>query len=290
MTSDRDDLYVGFLSSLIGHALLVVIVLGAVAPRFDDLVKPVIYSVTLEGGPKLGGISQVPKDDKSQQMAPPKRVAEKEKAETLEREKAEVSLAEEKAKKESLELKLKEEEKKKREEEKKKKEAELKKKAEEKKKQEELKKKQEQEKKKAAPKQTQADIDKRLNAAMQRYLGESTDAGGQGFGAGALGKKGMGGGVLRPPAFFFYRDLLKSHIRKGWSWYDTSAALIAVVKFKIEADGSLRDIELLQGSGNSQFDSSVMRAIYAASPVPPPPTEVYEAFFREVTMRFDPRE
>ena len=135
------------------------------------------------------------------------------------------------------------------------------------------------------------DIDKRLNAAVQRYTGESTDAGGEKrFGAGKLGGNKMGGGEVRPAAFFIYRDLLKNHIKSGWRWYDTSAALLAVVQFDLAPSGAIDNIRLLESSGNALFDESVIRAVAKANPAPQPPPEVYEAFFKSVTMRFDPRE
>ena len=268
---DRTCNHVGVLFSVLSHALALAVLAGMFAPKWNDFAPAVIYSVTLEGGKSLGGVSQVPKDDKEQSVAPPKKVSGAEEEAQLKAAKdAEVSLAE----------KRKAEEEKRRLE---------KKKLEEQKKKEEEKKKLE-EKKKQEKKPNITDINKRLNAAMQRYSGESTDAGGQGFGSGALGGKKMGGGVVRPPAFFLYRDQLKSHIKQGWRWFDTSAELLAIVEFEIKPDGTLDHINLVQGSGNGPYDESVLRAVYKASPVPPPPAEVYEQFFKSVTMRFDPRE
>ncbi len=265
---ERNASYVGFLASILGHATLLLILLGGLAPNFANLERQVVYSISLEGGKSLGGMSQVPKNEKDQMIAPPKKVSGAEAAKEEEKEKAELFLKQQEQKKK------KEEDKKKAEEEKKKKEAEKKK----------------LEEKKKAEKPNLNDINKRLEAAIQRYQGESTDAGGQGFGAGVLGGNKMGGGVQRPPAFFTYRDLLKNHIKSVWRWFDTSAALIAEVKFSILPDGTLEDVELVSSSGNSLYDDSVVRAVYKASPVPQPPPEVYEQFFKTVTMRFDPRE
>ena len=266
MDRERNELYLGLVFSVLGHAVLLLLFLGGIGSGIGDIGKPIVYSVSIEGGKSLGGISQLAKDNKPTQMAPPKAAAQPEKKEEASKadEKAEISLAEEKVKKAA-------EEKRKREEEEK--------------------------KKKAASAQVKptrtpssAEINKRLAAAMQRYTGESSDAGGSGFGAGTLGGSGMGGGLLRPPAFFAYRDALKDHIKSGWRWYDNSAALIAVVEFSILPDGRLQDVRVIQGSGNLEYDDSVYRAVLKASPVPPPPPEVYEEFFRIVTMRFDPRE
>jgi hypothetical protein len=63
------------------------------------------------------------------------------------------------------------------------------------------------------------DLESQYQRAMQRYLGESTDAGGQGFGAARIGGSGMGGGVVKPPEFFQYRALLIREVKSGWQWY-----------------------------------------------------------------------
>lgn len=263
----RNEFGVGLLLSCMGHALLLYAMVFLITPRFADLGKPVVYSVTLEGGKTLGGISQVAATDKKEPVAPPKNVSAPEKAPEKEPEKlvtedkkAEVSLAEKE--KQKLEEKKAAE-----------KEAESKK---------------QKAQAKPTPKQpTAAEIDKEYQKAMQRYRGESTDAGGKGFGAGSLGGSGMGGGVLRPPEFFQYRDLLKATIKHGWRWYDTSASLTALVYLEMSREGVISNVAIAQSSGNREYDESVVRAVYKASPVPPPPASVYE-FFEKVRIEFQP--
>lgn len=260
--SQRSDYFYGFTASAVGHIALACALLFELG-RTSSFIQPTIYSVTLEAGKNIGGIGQVPKENAPKNVAPPKKVqappppkAEK-KAETKPKEvpkkteeKAEVSVAEKK----KVEPKKVETP------------------------------------KKAPPKESNAqDIDKRLEAAMQRYLGESTDAGGRGFGAARLGGSGMGGGSLLPPEALIYRDLLKNRIKAGWRWYDTQAALTTGVIFEISASGDISNVVVANSSGNREFDDSVLRAIYKASPVPPPPEKVYE-YFKKVRMVFDPRE
>ncbi len=291
--SSRDDT-VGLSCSLAAHAGLVLVLYLGNAFQFDSFKDPVIYSVTMEGGKELGGKTQAPDPKAKTQIAPPKNVQEPEtqkkeekKTETKEEEKkitpkevedAEVSLQEKK--KEEERLKKEEEAKKKEEEAKKKKEEEQKKKDEEKKKLEE--------KKKKAAEERKA-VDKNLQQAMQRYLGESANAGGKTFGAARLGGTGMGGGVVRPPEFFTYLKILEEHIKSGWRWNDTSAALVAQVQIEIEPDGTVRDVILRKGSGNSLYDDSIIRAVRKASPVPTPPVTVYQ-YFKSVLLTFDPRQ
>lgn len=233
--------------------------------RGNGLVEPAtVYSVTVEAGSVIGGVSQVAKDDKKSPLAPHKKVAKEEKSQKKE-------IAEKKEEK--------------REKEKEKAEISLKQK-----KEEQLKK--EAEKKKAQAKKesdSAAEINKQLEKAMQRYKGESTDAGGKGFGAATFGGKGMGGGVLLPAEALAYRDTLKDKIKEGWRWYDTNAALVTTVTFDIAPNGDLSQVSVSTSSGNREFDDSVLRAIFKASPVPAPPEKVYQ-YFKRVRMVFDPRE
>jgi colicin import membrane protein len=134
------------------------------------------------------------------------------------------------------------------------------------------------------------DIDKRLQSALQRYIGESTEAGGQGFGAGRVGGTGMGGGVVVPPEVIAYKKLILARIKDAWRWFDPNSSLINQVVFEIEADGRTKNVHVVKSSGNSGFDDSVIRAVMKASPLPPPPPNVYEKFFKSVRVTFDPRE
>lgn len=264
----KGNFHIGLLFSLVGHALLFYVMLFMAVPRFSSLGTPVVYSISLEGGRTLGGISQVPKPGADKLIAPPKsasppapKSAKKEPA-AGKTEQAAVSLVEKKTPDQS--------------------------KTQDKKSGDKT---EEKGKKEAAPSKAPPapDIHQQYQQAMQRYLGESSDGGGKGFGAARLGGKGMGGGVLRPPEFFQYRDLLKNHIKHGWRWYDKSAALTAWVYFKLKPDGAIDNVTLAQSSGNREYDDSVVRAVYKANPAPPPPQNVYE-YFEEVRIEFEPGE
>ncbi|MEY4667540.1 MAG: hypothetical protein RL518_239 [Pseudomonadota bacterium] len=269
---------IGFYSSIAGHVAVVLVSIFGLMAGFGDLPEPVIYSVTVEPGKNLGGKSQLAKDDKPSPIAPVKNVkaesAPEQKEEKREEkpveekavEDAEVSVAEKKPTPKATPKVT----------------------------------------PKATPKATPAsssksdaktkeksdgdEVDKRLQAAMQRYLGDSTDAGGKGFGAGRVGGSGMGGGEVRPPEFFRYRDLLLSRIKEAWRWYDVNAAFITQIAFELSPDGTARNVRVVRSSGNSTFDESVVRAVMKASPFPPPPVSVYEKYFKSVTTTFDPRE
>lgn len=292
MLHERAEYFrISLLLSVIFHGTLAFYLLFRFQSAFDGFGMQQIYSVSLEGGQSLGGLAQVAKEKDKADVAPPKKVQEPVKSEaepakvpepkTEEPKKsltddAEVSLAEKKKideERRKVEAKAKaqakaaEEAKKKEAEAKKKKELEVKK------------------KKESSPEE----INKRLQQAMQRYQGESTEAGGKGFGAGAIGGTKMGGGLQRPPEFFTYRDLLKSVIKSGWRWNDTSAPLICQVEFSLSERGEISNVTIAKSSGNSGYDDSVVRAVIKANPVEPPPASVYQ-FFQRVRMTFNPQE
>ena len=137
-------------------------------------------------------------------------------------------------------------------------------------------------------KQSLDDINKALERAVKKYTGESTDAGGEGFGSTGQGGRGFGGGETRPPEFFRYQQLLESHVKRGWRWHDPSIPLRASVCFRLAENGNMSDITLCTSSGDPKFDSSVFRAVQKANPAPVPPSNVYE-FFRRVRITFTPQ-
>ena len=259
----------GVFLSIIFHVLLVAVLVGAALyqPTFE---LPPVYSVTIEGGKSLGGRSQVAKDDKKTPLAPPKNASDPVKQQPVETKKEEVIPIKPVEKKEvPKEVPKKEEV--------------------------PVAKKEVVEPKKAPPPKVEPkkeppkeDVNKEYQKTMQRYLGESSDAGGQGFGAAKVGGQGMGGGELKPREFFIYSNLIKAKIESGWNWYDNSTSILTIVEFSISPQGQVSGERVVQSSGNMAYDESVVRAVRAASPLPPPPAIVYNDF-RIVQMRFDPR-
>lgn len=275
----------GVAASVVAHLVLAYLVFFKLVPSMGDFPEPIVYSISIESGKSLGGVSQVPKDDKKSELAPVKHVtAPQEKAEKQQPEPvkpqdqkieeapndAEVSTAEMKPTPKPLPTA--------RPTAKPTVKPESTKKVSDKKDQE-------------TKKSDGENVDKRLQAALQRYLGESSEAGGKGFGAASVGGRGMGGGVVRPEAFFVYSKIIQSRIKDAWRWHDPNTALKTQVSFDIEPDGVVKNVRILRGSGESRFDDSVVRAVEKASPLPPPPESVYEQYFKkDVRVTFDPRE
>jgi colicin import membrane protein len=275
-----DDYWTAGLSlSVTAHLILAYIIFVKVFPDFGDMPEPVVYSISIEGGKNLGGMAQVAKDNKPSQMAPMKNVAaeakkepdvapEKNPKKDASVDDAEVSLADKKPTPAPTPPKA----------------------ATAKATPSTAKKVDTKNDTKNTKKSDGEDTDKRLQAALQRYLGESSDGGGKGFGAAKVGGNGMGGGVVRPPEFFIYEKIVRQRIKEAWRWYDTNSTLITVIAFEIEPDGVIKNVRLVKTSGDSNYDESVMRAAMKASPLPAPPRSVYEQYFKSVRITFDPRE
>ncbi len=268
----RDPFAIGFSSSLALHLLFLAFIIGGWGNKAFEPTG-IVYSISLEGGSVLGGKDQVPTKEK-QQLAPVKNVAtapEQPKIEEKPAPDAEVSLKDKKAPTPKPVATPKSTAAPKKPDPK----PTVDKKAEEKKKIQALQK---------------DDVERDYQKALQRYLGESSDAGGKGFGAAKQGPgKGMGGGQQMPPEFFTYRQTLRSRIRSGWRWFDVTTSLVTRVSFRIDPRGEISEVRIVASSGNPEFDSSVLRAIAKANPLPPPPETVYEQF-KFVLMNFDPRD
>jgi len=286
-TVERSQYYFALALSFAGHTIMAVLLLFSFGSS-ATFKSGVVYSVTIEGGKQLGGISQVASTDKATPVAPPKNISNDAEVESKKEKAVESREPEEKVEDAEVSLAEKRKEEEKKKEQKRLAEEQQKKKAEElKKKQADEKRKKDDAKKKAAAQP--ADISKDYQKALQRYLGESSEAGGKGFGAAKVGGSGMGGGVVMPPEFFTYRQILRNKVKSGWNWFNTSAALTTWVTFEISQEGAISNVEVAESSGNREYDQSVLRALYKASPLPPPPASVYQ-HFRAVKMSFDPRD
>ena len=316
----------GLLCSFLLHIALAVAALLVLQGRVADASRLVpVYTVTLEAGSKLGGVSQAPKKSEKKRVLTKESAPEPKAEEPVESKQVEKTPVkeeapepeppveakpdqdlvrakrEEAAKKEAAEKKLvakkKAEEKRKREkleaEKKKKDAAEAKKKAELEKKR---KKKQQEAKlrklKKQKAEQEKKDREARFadtirKARQKAYQGESASAGGEGYGAARLGGQGMGGGTLASAEFIAYMNALESHIKAGWRWsYSRKLRLKTVVLMRISPTGAINNASISRPSGNSQFDDSVIRAVRKSSPVPRAPSHLYDQF-REVRITFD---
>lgn len=88
--------------------------------------------------------------------------------------------------------------------------------------------------------------------------------------ASGTGGVGVGSGSAFGYRFGWYRDLLERRIAEKWRTDEVDARLQTappvIVTFTILRNGSVRDLRVLQGSGNYALDTSARRAIMEAAP------------------------
>ena len=86
------------------------------------------------------------------------------------------------------------------------------------------------------------------------------------------GGVGMGLGGAFGSRFGWYRDLLEQRVAQKWRTEDVDPRLQTappvIVTFDLLRSGAIRDVRVLQSSGNLALDRSAQRAIYEASPFP----------------------
>lgn len=280
----------GYIVSLGAHALIGLwLLIGPGNFAATTLAPTVVYTVSIEGGDRIGGISQVPIKEPAKKVLPniqeampvqDKTIIDKTKPLEQPSVIEEQKLAEEKKVKE-----VKEQEKKLAEDKLALKKLEEKKLKEELAKSQKEKAEEEKKKKEKEKKERDAKLERAIKNATN-YTGESANAGGQGLGAARNGGKSMGGGTAASMEFILYRNALEQHIKSGWSWPPSSNRYQAQIDFTILQDGMVQNVRVSATSGNASFDESALRAVYKASPVPVPPADLYEQFQR-ARMTFD---
>jgi TonB family protein len=106
---------------------------------------------------------------------------------------------------------------------------------------------------------------------------------GSGYGVGA----GTGSaGIQQDLDFLLYYRTVQEKIKKAWSFTGGSGDLTATVDFSIANDGTLTSVKIAKGSNDTSFDDSVIRAIRAAAPFPPPPQKYRSEFNQGIEALF----
>ncbi|HUP45357.1 MAG TPA: TonB family protein [Thermoanaerobaculia bacterium] len=98
---------------------------------------------------------------------------------------------------------------------------------------------------------------------------EATSTAGAGeIGIGETGVTALEGGDF---PYTVYLDRMKRLIGGRWARPQVGGDARAIVYFRIDRDGTIRDAALTTGSGNGTFDRAALRAVIEASPLPPLP-------------------
>jgi len=99
---------------------------------------------------------------------------------------------------------------------------------------------------------------------------------------------GVGTNSVLGNRFGAYADLVAQRVTEKWQTSGLLGLHIApevIVTFDILRDGSIRNVQIAQRSGNSNLDYSAQRAVLDAAPFPPLPPG-YEGNAANVELHF----
>jgi len=102
------------------------------------------------------------------------------------------------------------------------------------------------------------------------------------------GNVGVGQNSTLGDRFGAYADLVVQRVTEKWQTSGLAGlrtAPMVIVSFDILRDGSVRNVQIAQRSGNSTLDYSAQRAVMDAGPFPPLPP-AYERNEANVELRF----
>lgn len=105
-------------------------------------------------------------------------------------------------------------------------------------------------------------------------------SGGASSGVARQGDRG-GAGPVRGLQFILYTEQVKRQVKQSWIVAELKTGLTVIVRFGIQANGQVFDVEFAQRSGDMVFDESAVRAVRKASPLPPPPVAYRYEFARQ---------
>jgi len=124
----------------------------------------------------------------------------------------------------------------------------------------------------------------------------SAASGGHGGTENKSGSGETGGGAQTSEEYGLARKLYYSEVwRAIQSQWAVPAELInrddleAILIIKVQRDGTIMDVRFEKKSGNEIFDSSVLRAVQKANPLPPFP-KTYSPPYEEIGIRFRPKD
>jgi len=128
-------------------------------------------------------------------------------------------------------------------------------------------------------------------SAQKASKGEAFSTGtGEGVGGSALGAGGRGGpGIVKGMDYVIYQNRMLSTIKNNWVWVGARGNIKVVVHFNIKDNGEIVGLKIIQSSGNSSYDESVLRAVRKSSPLPAL-TENIRSGFSEVELAFRPED
>jgi len=128
-------------------------------------------------------------------------------------------------------------------------------------------------------------------SAQKSSKGEAFSTGvGEGVGGSVLGAGGRGGpGIVKGMDYVIYQNRMLSTIKNNWVWVGPRSNIKVVVHFNIKDNGEIVGLKIVQSSGNSSYDDSVLRAVRKSSPLPALTDNIRNGF-SEVELAFRPED
>src|SRR5579875_2718583 len=104
---------------------------------------------------------------------------------------------------------------------------------------------------------------------------------------GGSGRVGLGPNTpLGDNRLGWYAELIRQRIAQNWNTNgldSRSQSVPAIVSFVIMRDGSVRNPQIVQSSGNPSIDNTALRAVYSSNPLPGLPPQISESY---ITAQF----
>ncbi|MCX7829810.1 MAG: TonB C-terminal domain-containing protein [Acidobacteria bacterium] len=127
--------------------------------------------------------------------------------------------------------------------------------------------------KETPPKLTIPDKNEKINEKGKSPI-KNPNPDGKAVGLGGKGEAGLGGKarglVLDNETFEYewYKARIEQSLKANWRKPFLNKQITASVHFIILADGNVKDVTIVKSSGNTDFDRSVLKAIYDSQPFP----------------------
>jgi TolA protein len=131
-------------------------------------------------------------------------------------------------------------------------------------------------------KRAEAKLSQRLQALQDKVKDKGTKAAG--------GASAASGSLDQDEALRLYAGQIMDAVRSNWMLPEQlldKPGLVCVVVFRIENNGTVMNARFEQTSGHTLFDQSALRAVQAASPLPPLPAALRPGPM-ETGLRFRP--
>jgi protein TonB len=101
------------------------------------------------------------------------------------------------------------------------------------------------------------------------------------YGQSGSGQVGIGPNSPLGNRLGWYAELIRERIAQNWRTNGLDARSQqspAIVSFTIMRDGSVRNPQVVQSSGNPTIDNTALRAVYESNPMPALPPQITDSY------------